>query len=168
MARTFTSASANKFLRTLDDEKYHLLEQERETCVYTRAAGEADEPPAYSYDDVRAKVAAIDAQARAIRHALHLFNATTTLPESGITIDEALIKLAQLSALKDTLSQMRDRREKERVVSNFTRSEMIEYRYANYDIAQASADYSAVLEQIANLQLEIDLANQTRTFEVEL
>ena len=168
MTRTFTSASANKYLRTLDDEKFHLLEQEREACVYTRAAGEADEPPAYRYDDVRAQVAAIDAQARAIRHALHLFNATTTLPESGITIDEALIKLARLSNLKDTLSQMRDRREKERVTSTFTRSEMIEYRYANYDIAQAAADYSAVLEQIASLQLEIDLANQTRTFEVEL
>ena len=167
MAKTFTSASANKYLRTLDEEKEHLLYQERELCTYTRAAGETEEPPAYSYEDTRASVAAIDAECRVIRHALHLFNATCVLP-SGITIDEALIKLAQLSYLKGTLSELRDKQEKERVTSTFTRSEMIEYRYANFDVAKAAADYAETVRQIADLQLEIDLANQTQTFEVEL
>lgn len=167
MTKTFTSASANKHLRMLDEEKNHLLDLEREVSTYTRAVGEAEEPPAYSYEETRAKVAAIDDECRVIRHALHLFNATCELP-SGITIDEALIKLAQLSRLRETLFELRGNREKERVSSSFARSELIEYRYANYDVAKAGEDYAEVLRQIQDLQLEIDLANQTRTFEVEL
>lgn len=168
MARTFTSASANKYLRTLSEEKLHLLSQEIEVCTYTRAAGEDVEAPAYDYADTRAKIAAIDETTRTIRHALHLFNATYVLPESGITVDEALIKLAQLSNLKDTLSIMRDRRETERVEGNWRSKDVIEYRYANYDVNQAGEDYAAVVDQISKLQLEIDLANQTQTFEVEI
>lgn len=44
----------------------------------------------------------------------------------------------------------------------------IEYRYANYDVAQAEADYRAVADEIAALQLELDLVNQTEVFSVEL
>ena len=77
-------------------------------------------------------------------------------------------KLAQLSNLKETLSELRDKRDKERVSSTFTRSEMIEYRYANFDVAKAAEDYAQVVREIGDLQLEIDLANQTQTFEVEL
>lgn len=44
----------------------------------------------------------------------------------------------------------------------------IEYRYANYDVAQAEADYRAVADEITALQLELDLVNQTEVFSVEL
>ncbi len=44
----------------------------------------------------------------------------------------------------------------------------IEYRYANYDVARAEADYRAVADEIAALQLELDLVNQTEVFSVEL
>lgn len=44
----------------------------------------------------------------------------------------------------------------------------IEYRYANYDVAQAEADYRAVADEIAALQLELGLVNQTEVFTVEL
>ena len=73
------------------------------------AEGEAAEPPAYDYGAVRGKVAQIDGQARAIRHALHQFNMQTVLPERGITIDEALILLAQLSGRKDRLNGLAGR-----------------------------------------------------------
>ena len=93
----FTSASANKYLRRLQDEKDRLLRTEQEASKPPRSRkGEAAEPPAYDYGAVREKVAQIDGQARAIRHALHRFNMKTVLPERGITIDEALILLAQL------------------------------------------------------------------------
>lgn len=97
----FTSASANKYLRRLQDEKDRLLRTEQEVSTYVLADGEAAEPPAYDYGAVREKVAQIDGQAQAIRHALHRFNMQTVLPERGITIDEALILLAQLSGRKD-------------------------------------------------------------------
>ena len=100
----FTSASANKYLRRLQDEKDRLLRTEQEVSTYVLAEGEAAEPPAYDYGAVREKVAQIDGQARAIRHALHRFNMKTVLPERGITIDEALILLAQLSGRKERLN----------------------------------------------------------------
>ena len=56
----FTSASANKYLRRLQDEKDRLLRNEQEVSTYVLAEGEAAEPPAYDYGAVRGKVAQID------------------------------------------------------------------------------------------------------------
>ena len=166
----FTSASANKYLRRLQDEKDRLLRSEQEVSTYVLAEGEAAEPPAYDYGAVREKVAQIDAEARAIRHALHRFNMQTVLPERGISIDEALILLAQLSGRKDRLSSLASRQSRERLGDRYFGSSNgpIEYRYANYDVAQAEADYRAVADEIAALQLELDLVNQTEVFSVEL
>ena len=163
----FTSASANKYLRRLQDEKDRLLRDEQEVSTYVLAEGEAAEPPAYDYGAVREKVAQIDGQARAIRHALHRFNMQTVLPERGITIDEALILLAQLSGRKDRLNSLASQ---ERLGNRYFGSSNgpIEYRYANYDVAQAEADYRAVADEIAALQLELDLVNQTEVFSIEL
>lgn len=168
--RVFTSASAGKYIRQLEDEKEHLLSTEQDSCVYVLAQGEQSEPPAYDYADVRAQVDELDRIVRTVRHALHIFNATCTLPTSGMTIDEALIALAQMSNKSQRLGVMRRRQPKERLGSTvlFTKREAIEYRYANYDIAQAESDYRTLLRQIADLQLEIDLCNQTKTFEVDI
>ena len=166
----FTSASANKYLRRLQDEKDRLLRTEQEVSTYVLAEGGAAEPPAYDYGAVREKVAQIDGQARAIRHALHRFNMKTVLPERGITIDEALILLAQLSGRKERLNGLASRQPQERLGNRYFGSSNgpIEYRYANYDVAQAEADYRAVADEIAALQLELDLVNQTEVFSVEL
>ena len=94
----------------------------------------------------------------------------TVLPERGITIDEALILLAQLSGRKDRLNALASRQPQERLGNRYfgSSSGPIEYRYANYDVAQAEADYRAVADEIAALQLELDLVNQTEVFSVEL
>lgn len=166
----FTSASANKYLRRLQDEKDRLLRTEQEVSTYVLAEGEVDEPPAYDYAATRDKVAQIDEQARAIRHALHRFNMQTLLPNRGITIDEALILLAQLSGRKERLNSLASRQPKERLASRYLGGNggPVEYRYANYDVAQAEEDYRAVADEISELQLELDLVNQTEVFTVEL
>jgi hypothetical protein len=165
----FTSASANKYLKSLEDEKEFLLAAERSVCVYTRTADEEALPPSYDYAATRAKIRAIDAKVRTIRHALHMFNASELLPDSGISIDEALILLAQLNNEKALLATMRSRQPVTRVNDRYMRSgDMIEYTYANYDVEAAGADYADVLERIAALQLELDLVNQTHSFEVDL
>ena len=88
----------------------------------------------------------------------------------SITIDEVLILLAQLSGRKDRLNSLASRQPKERLGDRYFGSGNgpIEYRYANYDVAQAEADYRAVADEIAALQLELDLVNQTEVFSVEL
>lgn len=166
----FTSASASKYLRRLQDDKEHLLSTEAETCTYVRAEGEADEPPAYDYRATRERIDAIDRAVLAVRHALHGFNQRTVLPESGLTIDEALIVLAQLSAKRDRVAELRARQPRERLREGYYggAGAPVEYRYANYDVAEAQADYETLSDQIAALQLEIDLANQTQVFSVDL
>lgn len=166
--RTFTSASAAKYLKSLQEKKDHLISVERSNCVYQLAPGEEADPPEYDYEAMRREIAEIDDRMRAVRHALHVFNANEVLPESGITIDEALILLAQLGGEKNRLSVMRSRQPKERVSGGFYhRGDTIEYRFANYDLARAEKDYLEVSERVSNLQLELDLCNQTRTFEVD-
>jgi len=165
--KTFTSASAAKYLKSLQDKKDHLISVEKNNCVYQLAPGEEADPPEYDYEAMRREIAEIDDQMRAVRHALHVFNANEVLPESGITIDEALILLAQLGGEKNRLSVMRSRQPKERVSGGYFRGDSIEYRFANYDLAKAEKDYLEVSERVSNLQLELDLCNQTRTFEVD-
>lgn len=163
---TYTSASANKLLRSLADEKAHLLKMESETCTYVLAQDEEAEPPAYDYADTRAQVRRIDERVRRVRHALHEFNMTTTLPHCDMTTDEALIAMAQLSAERKRLEALRGilpRERESRVYGN----RLVEYRYANFDVAEAQRDYRALSERIADLQLQIDLCNQTVTFEVD-
>ena len=166
----FTSASANKYLRRLQDEKDYILANEDERSTYERGEGEVSEPPAYSYRETRGKVAAIDQTVLKVRHALHRFNVEALLPQSGLTIDEALIALAQLSAERERVGLLRSQQPKKRLGERFLGAGMstVEYRYANYDVAEAERDSTALSEKIAALQLELDLANQTQTFSVDV
>lgn len=163
----FTSASAGKFIKQLEDEKANLLRIESANSTYDLALGEEEIRPAYDYARMQEQVDALDGKIRRVRHALHLFNARTELP-CGMTIDEALIALAQLSRKRERLAVLRARQPRERLGAiAFAKREAVEYRYANYDVAAADADYRAVSQQIADLQLQIDLCNQTQTFEVD-
>lgn len=166
----FTSASAYKYIKGLQDEKDRLLCAERETCTYVLSEGEKPDPPAYDYEVTRQRVDEIDRTTCAIRHALHRFNLQTTLPKSGMTIDEALIVLAQLSTKKSRLNMLSSTLPKERLGDRARGggTRVIEYRYANYDIMQAESDYEAVTAKIASLQLELDLINQTEIFTVDI
>ncbi len=103
----FTSASANKYLRRLQDEKDYILNTELECCTYVLGEGEAADPPAYRYRETRDKIAEIDRVTRILPHGLHQFNMATALPQCGLTIDEALIALAQLSLERDRVVDLR-------------------------------------------------------------
>jgi hypothetical protein len=67
------------------------------------------------------------------------------------------------------LDQMRSKLPRERVKESFNRgSNIIDYDYANYDIAQAKADYDIVADKLARAQNALDLANTTVLFEIDL
>ena len=164
-----TSAAANKEIRALEEEKAHLLATENEVSTYILAVDEIEEPPAYDYAAVRLAVADLDRKVMKLRHALHVFNVETVLPESGLTIDEALIVMAQLNGEKYRLSLLRSMQPKQRVNDRYmSGSRQVEYKYANYDIQQAEADFQKVSDKIRALQMEIDFANQTEYFVVDL
>ncbi len=161
-----TSAGANKLLRKLEDDKRYILTQEASAATYVVTEGADAIIPAYDYHKTAQELEQVEAQVRKIKHALNVFNSTTVLAGLDITIDEALVKMAQLNQRKATLDMMRCRLEKERVV-NFTRSNVVEYTCINYDLKDIQADYQAISQQIMDIQLALDLTNQTKTFELE-
>lgn len=106
---------------------------------------------------------------RKLKHAINLFNTTTVIPGYDITIDEMLVFLPQLSAKKQKLSEMASRLPKAREEQEYGRaSNIIDYRYVNYDIDEVTKDLLAVTDELSDAQLALDLINHSATFEVEL
>ena len=164
---TYTSASAAKELRRLNDERTNLLLMEGRSCEFSACMGEDVEAvrPAYDYAATQEELAQIEARIRRLKHALNVFNTTTEVPGFGMTVDELLVYLPQLSSRKSKLARMKAVLPKTRAgmaVGNYP-----DYRYANYDIAAASADYDAVARELAAAQSALDLLNNTVTFTVE-
>lgn len=166
--KTVTSASANKLLRSLEDEKAYLLSMENESKEYTLAENEKVQKPDYDYRGTAQKLEELDNRIRKIKHRINVFNVTTVLPNLDLTIDEALVKMAQLNRRKEQLDEMRKHLPKIRKEDPYLRTNMIEYTYVNYDLEEVRKDYQKISEQIMELQLALDTCNQTQTFEIEL
>ena len=83
-----------------------------------------------------------------------------------MTIDAMLVYIPQLTRCRNRLAQMKSRLPKERVEAGFrAASNIIDYRYANYDIEAAQAAYDEVSDRLAKAQTALDLVNSTATFE---
>ncbi len=162
-----TSAEASKLLRKLNDEREALLEMERQSSTFVAATVEnlEDARPAYSYEDTRKRLDALDAEVRRIKHALNRFNVSRELPGLGMTVDQALIYIPQLTQKKRLLAALRSVPPKQRNGSTRS-SNLIEYTYANFDVARAEADFSAVSDELARVQNALDLVNSTVQFEI--
>ncbi len=126
--------------------------------------------PEYDYNDYQAQMAEIERKIRKVKHAINVFNVTTVLPDTGgMTIDEALVYLPQLSARKRKLATMSMRLAKERLQSSRTTTAAVsEFKYANYEIAAAKADYEKTAAEITAIQSALDLINNTETFEIDI
>ena len=80
-----------------------------------------------------------------------------------------LVFIPQLSAKKQKLSEMALRLPKAREEQGYGRaSNIIDYRYANYDIDEVNKDLLAVTDELSSAQLALDLINHSATFEFEL
>ena len=154
--KTITSASANKLLRSLEDEKAFLLSMEEASKEYTLAENETLQKPDYDYKATAARLKELDDTIRKIKHHINVFNVTTILPNF------------QLNRRKETLDIMRKRLPKFRKNDYYNRTNIIEYIYLNYDLEDVKEDYQKISEEIMKLQLELDTCNQTKTFEIDL
>ena len=166
-----TSAMAAKQLRKLNDQRDALLAMERKAKSFTAAIQEDPEivRPAYYYRATQNALYEVEAKIRKLKHSLNRFNTTYTIPDFGMTIDQMLIYIPQLTARKKKLDGMRSRLPKERVREPLARGNSnIEYSYANYDISETEADYNAVSDELARAQMALDTANATVHFEVDI
>lgn len=166
-----TSAYANKLLRSLEEDKSYLIGKESECCTYVVAVGEEPVIPEYDYAEVSASIAQIDEKIAVIKHALNLSNATAKVPvgETEMSVDTILIRMAQLNKRKSMLDYMRKQLPKARENKSYmSRSVMPEYRYINYDIELIKQEYDRVAKAVMDMQMALDIYNQTVQFEVDL
>lgn len=165
---TYTSAQANKLLKKLHDEHAALLDRENRSKDFRAAMGEDVESvrPAYDYGDTQNRLAELEQRIRKVKHAINVFNATHVIPDFHMTIDEMLVYIPQLTRRKNKLLEMKSRLPKERVEEQYGRpSNIIDYRYANYDIAAVEADYEKTADELSRAQLALDAVNGRETFE---
>jgi len=163
----YTSAQANKLLKKLNDEYSALLDKEQRSRDFRAAMGEDIESvrPAYDYAKTQARLEELEGAIRRLKHAINCFNTTQVVDGFGITIDEMLVYIPQLTRRKNKLLEMKSRLPKERIEEQYGRqSNIIDYRYANYDIAAVEADYDKTVDELSRAQLALDAINGRETF----
>ena len=166
-----TSAQAAKLLRQLNDELQTLQLREANSCSFIAAIQEDTESvrPEYSLTEMRTAQAEIEKKIRKVKHAINVFNTVTVVPDFDITIDEMLVLLPQLSQQSAVLSKMKDAMPKVRVSTGYSGGgNIIDYRYANYDIEQANKYYTEISDTLVKAQTALDLVNNTVEFDIEI
>lgn len=164
-----TSAEAAKILRSLSDELTSVSEMQDKSAEFVAAVGEDIESvrPSYNFAETQAKLNELEKKIRTVKHALNVFNSTTVVPEFGMTIDEMLVYIPQLSLRKRKLGIMKSKLAKTREQSS-VRSGVIDYRYLNYQLADAEREFKTVEESLSAAQTALDLINSTATLEIDL
>ena len=163
-----TSAQAAKELKKLNEQHEALLAQENKASTFVAAIQEDIESnrPEYDYTAVQEQLEQLEGKIRSLKHAINTFNLTTEVPGFGMTIDQMLVYIPQLSARKRRLERMRNRLPKERVTGFGSSSNIIEYNYTNYDVKKAAEDCDAVTDELARAQNALDLVNSTEEFTI--
>lgn len=164
----YTSAQANKLLKKLNDEYSALLDKEQRSRDFRAAMGEDIESvrPAYDYAKTQARLEELEGTIRRLKHAINRFNTTQVVDGFGITIDEMLVYIPQLTKRKSKLLEMKSRLPKERVEEQYgQQSNIIDYTYTNYDLAVVEADYEKTADELSRAQLALDTVNQRDSFE---
>ena len=166
-----TSAYANKVLKMLNDEKDFQISNEAAGMTYVATANEEPVIPDYDYEATAQKIAEINDKIIRIKHAINLANTTNTIQvgDETLTIDMALVKMAQMNTRLATLDRMRKMQPKSRVDAYYSSNSVApEYKYTNYDIELAKKDYDSFSQCIARIQLALDKYNQTVEFDVDV
>ena len=163
--KKITSAYANKWLKSLEEDKEYWINKEEASSTYVAVI------PEYDYAEVAATIAEIDEKIAVIKHALNVTNATAKVQvkDTEMSVDTILIKMAQLNKRKAVLDRMRKQLPKTRETTSYmSRNAVPEYRYVNYDLDLVKQEYERVSQNVMELQMALDQYNQTVQFEVDL
>ena len=165
----YNSAQAAKLLSKLQQDFDSLAILEANAKTFLASVGEDVESvrPEYDYKATKKELDVLSLKIRKVKHAINVFNTTTVVPEFGITIDELLVYIPQLSAKKAKLRGMADTLPKARE-NNYGKSNIIDYRIVNYDIKQVKKDLDVVTDELAKAQLALDTINHSLEFDIDI
>ena len=164
----YTSAEAAKLLRKLNEEKYSIENNEKQSSTFIAATTENIETvrPEYNYEETKAEIDELEEKIRRVKHAINKFNIEHELPGFNMTIDQVLIYIPQLTKRKSKLAGMKDRLPKERGSARM--NGVIEYTYVNYTIKKAKEDFRAVSDELFRIQTALDTLNNSVKFEIDI
>ena len=168
----YTSCQAGKILRKLNDDYAALLKKEEMSKEFLVALGETPDGirPEYDFAATQRDLECLENKIRIVKHALNVFNSQTVLPEFGITIDEMLVLIPQLSKRKQKLAAMKGKLPKmrEQNAAYGRLSSVVEYRYLNYEITAVEEAYEETAALLAKAQMALDAVNNSKTLEINL
>ena len=165
----YTSAEAGKLLKKLNEEQSSIILREQNGKEFLAAVGEDLESvrPDYDFRRTQTALCEIEAKIRKLKHALNVFNSVTVVPEFAMTIDEMLVYIPQLTMRKNKLARMKDRLPKVREQTRVN-SSILDYRYLNYGVDEAAAEYDKISDTLSKAQNALDAANMNQTLEIDL
>ena len=136
-----TSAEAAKYLRKLNEDYASLLSREEVRRDFLVSLGEDPESvrPPYDFRETRDALDEMEQKIRRVKHAINLFNTTHMVP--GFDLPKS----------------------REQTYSN---SNIVDYRYINYDSDEAASEYEKAAEQLSRAQTALDTVNNTETLEI--
>ena len=152
-----------KDLKKIEEEKYLILEKEREQSIIRYVSKEDKIIPAYNYAETRAKLDELYKREIYLKGLLQKANASVVVPEFDMTIGDCLVYLAQLAEKAKTLRMLSCKEPKTRTLQY---QKQVEFSEALYDIAKAKEDYEATQALIVKLQMALDRVNLTNLIEV--
>lgn len=157
-----TSKELNKQIKALTEEKENLLLKEMKASTFRCSVGEDEDKirPEYDFKRTECEVRRIDIEIMRIKHRLNVFN-TNTIVLNGMTIDEVLVRIPQLSLRKATLKDMANRLKRERVEQSYGNT-IVDYTVINYDIDDVKEEYEKVSKELNELQIALDDINNSR------
>ena len=159
-----TSAELNKELKKLQNERNQIVELENMSALFVAATSEKIEEirPDYDLAATDEALAAKEQEIRAIKHRLNVFNSSHRIEELGMTVDEVLVYLPQQSERVEKLAKLARHIPRQRCSDRYgSKSNLIEYEYANYSPAEAKRLYEKAQRELTHAQLALDRANTT-------
>lgn len=164
-----TSLAAGKRIKELNEKIQEIRTEIEKKSVFRCAVGEdmKSVQPDFNLATALANIDQLEAEMRDLKHKLNLFN-TNTLVTDTMTIDQALIRLPQLTERKKLLETMAARLPKTRYTDPYGRSPgtIIDYEIANYDIQDAQTALQQVRNELFTLQEQLNVINSTKEFDI--
>ena len=163
-----TSAEANKMLKQLKEEEATLKTNAEKSATFSAAAGENIEElrPEFNYEEYMEKWLSLETRIRDLKHKINLFNSTTEVPGLKMTIDQVLIYIPFLTAVKREASEMMSRLPRERKDGRYSMSNVIDYTITNYPIEKAAETFKWASDELNKAQLALDEINTSKLFEI--
>lgn len=145
-----------KEIKKLEEIKEILLSEESDNCVVTYLQKETPINTGYNYDETNKKITECDNEILRLKSLLTKANAKTKVEGFDMTINEALVYLAQLNEKLKRLSYLVNLKPLKRTTGYDSTPE---FTKIVFDREKVLKDYEEVRNLIPRLQMAIDRTN---------